>query len=153
MSIAKTVRTLSANVVMMRSVNDWEPSFSYHATVSSIWDAESASTSPSPSTSIAKTDVTIFASSVMMRSEKATLVQKTVGRGVGDGEGAGVDVGAAVGENEFVGACVPQSFSYQATVFALRFAESTSTSPSSSTSIAKTDLAPSAFVVMSIFSK
>ena len=38
---------------MMRSEKDWDPSFSYHATVSSASDADSASTSPSPSTSIA----------------------------------------------------------------------------------------------------
>ena len=34
----------------------WDPSFSYHATASSLAAADSASTSPSPSTSIAKTD-------------------------------------------------------------------------------------------------
>ena len=55
MSIAKTEKALSASVVMTRSVKAWDPSFSYHATVSSYQDAESASTSPSPSTSIAKT--------------------------------------------------------------------------------------------------
>ena len=38
---------------MMRSVKDWEPSFSYQATLPLSWDADSASTSPSPSTSIA----------------------------------------------------------------------------------------------------
>tara|TARA_B100000475_G_scaffold137119_1_gene100635 strand:- start:36 stop:206 length:171 start_codon:yes stop_codon:yes gene_type:complete len=40
---------------MMYSVKDWDPSFSYHATVSSLADAESASKSPSPSRSIANT--------------------------------------------------------------------------------------------------
>ena len=45
-------------------------SFSYHATVSSLLDAESASTSPSPSTSIAKTERALFASVVMTRSVK-----------------------------------------------------------------------------------
>ena len=39
---------------MMRSVNDWEPSFSYHHS-QSLLDAESTSTSPSPSTSIVST--------------------------------------------------------------------------------------------------
>ena len=33
-SVAKTERAPSASVVMIRSVNDWDPSFSYHATVS-----------------------------------------------------------------------------------------------------------------------
>ena len=55
---------------MMCSVKDWDPSFSYHATVSSFLDADSASTSPSPSTSIAKTDWAPSAESVMMRSVK-----------------------------------------------------------------------------------
>ena len=54
----------------MFSVNDCDPSFSYHATVSSFVDAESASTSPSPSTSIAKTDLAPSASVVMTRLVK-----------------------------------------------------------------------------------
>ncbi|KAK7230881.1 hypothetical protein SO694_0007406 [Aureococcus anophagefferens] len=33
---------------MTRFVKPWEPSFSYHATVSSVTDAESGSTSPPP---------------------------------------------------------------------------------------------------------
>ena len=41
---------------MMRSEKDWDPSFSYQATVSSLPAIESASTSPSPSTSMAKTE-------------------------------------------------------------------------------------------------
>ena len=55
---------------MTRLVKDRDPSFSYHATVSSLMDADSASTSPSPSTSIAKTDFASIASVVMMRSMK-----------------------------------------------------------------------------------
>ena len=55
---------------MMCSVKDCEPSFSYHAAVSSLTDAESASTSPSPSPSIAKTETAPFASVVMTRSVK-----------------------------------------------------------------------------------
>jgi hypothetical protein len=51
-------------------VKDWDPSFSYHATVPSKEDAESASTSPSPSTSIAKTDFAKSAESLMTRSVK-----------------------------------------------------------------------------------
>merc|ERR1711965_1167078 len=138
---------------MTRLVKDWEPSFSYHATVSSYLFPVSASTSPSPSTSIATTNEAPSASVVMTRSEKATLVQNTVGRGVGDKEGAGVDVGAAVGETEFVGARVPQSFSYHATVLSSTDAESASTSPSPSTSIAKTERRLSASVVMMRFVK
>ena len=62
-------------------------------------DAESASTSPSPSTSIAKTDRAPSAVLEMTRSEKETLAQNTVGRGVGAAEAA----------------CAPQPFSYHAT--------------------------------------
>ena len=47
----------SAEFVMTRSEKDSEPSFSYHATVSSLEDADRTSTSPSPSTSIAKTEL------------------------------------------------------------------------------------------------
>ena len=55
---------------MAWSTKDSEPSFSYHATVSSLEDAESASTSPSPSTSIAKTTRAPSLIVVMMRSVK-----------------------------------------------------------------------------------
>ena len=55
-SMAKTERTPLAEFVMWISAKAWDPSFSYHATVSSPADADSASTSPSPSTSIAKTE-------------------------------------------------------------------------------------------------
>ena len=51
-------------------MKDWDPSFSYHATVSSNLYAESRSTSPSPSTSIAKTEMGLLWSVVMMRSVK-----------------------------------------------------------------------------------
>jgi len=61
---------LSASAVMTRSVKDWEPSFSYQATEFSLAEADSASTSPSPSTSIAKTDWALSASVVMTRSVK-----------------------------------------------------------------------------------
>ena len=54
----------------MRLEKDWAPSFSYHATVLSFRDADSASTSPSPSTSIAKTDRAPSAAFVMTRSVK-----------------------------------------------------------------------------------
>ena len=57
------------------------------------------------------------------RSEKETLAQNTVGRGVGAAEAA----------------CASQSFSYHATVSSLPDADSASTSPSPSTSIAKTE--------------
>ena len=50
---------------MMCSVKDWAPSFSYPAIVSSLRDADRTSTSPSPSTSIAKTDKAVSASVVM----------------------------------------------------------------------------------------
>ena len=104
-----------ASDVRMRSVKDWDPSFSYHATVSSLWDAESASTSPSPSTSIAKTDRASSASVVMTRSEKATLVQAIVGRGVGAAVvGGGLAVGGKLADGAALGADVPQSFSYHA---------------------------------------
>ena len=66
------------------------------------------------------------------RSEKETLAQNTVGRGVGAAEAA----------------CASQSFSYHATVSSLPDADSASTSPSPSTSIAKTERAPSAAFVM-----
>ena len=59
-----------AESVMTRTVKDSEPSFSYHATVSSPRDAERTSTLPSPSRSIAKTDKAALASVVMMRSVK-----------------------------------------------------------------------------------
>ena len=52
-SVATTACAPFAVVVIKRSWNDWSPSFSYHATVSSVYEAESASTSPSPSTSAA----------------------------------------------------------------------------------------------------
>ena len=55
---------------MTRSVKAWDPSFSYQATVSSRRDAESASTSPSTSTSIAKTNSAPSASVEMMCSLK-----------------------------------------------------------------------------------
>ena len=48
----------------------------------------------------------------MTRSEKSTLTQFAVGRGVGAALGERVAVGALVGANDPVGACVPQSFSY-----------------------------------------
>ena len=41
---------------MARSAKDSDPSFSNHATLLSAEDDDSASTSPSPSTSIAKTE-------------------------------------------------------------------------------------------------
>jgi hypothetical protein len=43
-SMAKTSQAWSAESVMTRSVKDWDPSFSYHETVSALNDAESAST-------------------------------------------------------------------------------------------------------------
>ena len=65
-----TEKGASASVVMMRSVKPCEPSFSYHATVSSAKDAESASTAPSPSRSSAKTEMASSAEFVMIRSLK-----------------------------------------------------------------------------------
>ena len=59
---------------MTRSTKDSEPSFSYHATVSSLKDADGTSMSPSPSTSVAKTEAAPLAEFEMTRSENATLV-------------------------------------------------------------------------------
>merc|ERR1711965_923610 len=109
---------------MTRLVKDWEPSFSYHATVSSYLFPVSASTSPSPSTSIATTNEAPSASVVMTRSEKATLVQKVVASGVGVAVvGTGLVVGAGLADGAAVGASVPQSFSYQATVSSFSHAD------------------------------
>ena len=52
----------------------------------------------------------------MTRSEKATLVQAIVGRGVGAAVvGARLSVGGKLADGAAVGASVAQSFSYHAT--------------------------------------
>ena len=73
----------------------------------------------------------------MTRSENATLAQLTVGRGVGAGDGAWVS----------------QSFSYHETVLSSQLAESASTSPSPSRSVAETSIAQSASVVITCSAK
>ena len=108
---------------------------------------------------MAKTSLFHPDSVVMTRLAKSTLAQRTVGSDgtgvVGEivSDGTSV-VGGLVGwgvrnVGTAVGAIVPQSFSYHATVSSLLDAESASTSPSPSTSIAKTDMTRSAeFVIM-----
>ena len=55
MSIAVTEEAPSADAVITRSVKPSDPSFSYHAIVSSSPDADSTSKSPSRSTSYTNT--------------------------------------------------------------------------------------------------
>ena len=71
------------------------------------------------------------------RPENATLLQNVVASGVGVAVvGGKVAVGAGLADGAAVGADVPQSFSYQATVLSCSDADSPSRSPSPSTSMA-----------------
>src|SRR6185295_130322 len=92
------------------------PTFSYQAILSSLIEAESASRSPSPSTSAAYT-------------ERAPL--------------ALVEIVCSVQEVP-----PPPTFSYQAILSSCSDAESASRSPSPSTSATRTEKAPSALVEM-----
>ncbi len=71
-SVAKTDRVPLAVVEITRSVKvgGESPSLSYHAILSSICDAERTSVSPSPSTSVAKTEMGKFAAVEITRSVK-----------------------------------------------------------------------------------
>ena len=142
------------NVGRVRFENDWNPSFSYQAIVSSWRDAPSTSRSPSPSTSTAKTDQAWYASSSMRRSvndcdpsfschanvsavysAESASASPSPSRSIAKASEAKSPSGAMI---RSVKDCEP-SFSYHAKWPLYRNNDSGSTSPSPSTSIAKTE--------------
>ena len=142
--------------------------FSYHAIVSSFQEAERISISPSPSISVAKTDLALsafIAISVAVQEEASPLLfsyHAMVSSSV-EADNISISPSPSISAAKTLHApsalvaisvavqeeASPLLFSYQAMVSSIQEAERISISPSPSISAAKTDLAPSALVAIS----